>query len=76
MWDFVYNAVLKFPLYQGSMSIGYMDDTLIVAEGTTVNEVHKRANPGIVSEHIRSLGFCLAIDKTQVVLLTGRQRRR
>lgn len=40
------------------MSIVYENDTLIMAEGTTVNEVQKRLNAvlDIASKHIRVLG--------------------
>lgn len=51
-----------------------MNDTLIVAEATTVNEVQARANAtlNIISKHIRNLDFYLAIDKTQAVVFTKR----
>lgn len=57
---------LKLSLPRVSMSIGYPNDALIVAKGTTMNEVQERANVAldIVSEYICSLGLCLAIDKT------------
>lgn len=66
--------MLKLSLPQGSMSIEYADDTLIVAEGSTVNEMQERVNAAfdIVSEHIHGLGFCLAIDKAQTVVFTRR----
>lgn len=62
------------PLPQRLICIRYEDDTLIVAEGTIVNEVHERANAvlNIVSEHIRNLSLCLAIDKTQTMVFTRR----
>lgn len=35
------------PLTQGSMSIEYLDDTVIMAEGAIVNEVQKHANAAL-----------------------------
>lgn len=65
---------LKLPLAQGSINLEYADKTLIV--GTTVNEVQVRTNAAfdIVSKDIRSLGLCLAIDKTQAVVFSRRRR--
>lgn len=68
-----HNSVLKLLLPQGSMSIGYADNTLIVAEAI-VNEVQECANAAlnIVSEHIRNLSLCLAINQTQAAMFTRR----
>lgn len=54
------------------MSIGYMDDTLIVAEGAIVNDEQEWMNSAlyVVSYHNCGLSLCLAIDKTQAVVFT------
>lgn len=58
--------MLKFPLPQGLISIGYVDNTLIAAEGEIIIEVQESADAvlDIIFEDIRSLDLCLAIRKT------------
>lgn len=71
LWNLAYDAMLKLPLSQGSVSIVYTDDTLIV---TGVNRAQERKNTtfDIVSEHIRDVGLFLAIVNTQAMMLTKR----
>lgn len=42
LWNITYDVVLCLPLPRGTITIGYADDTMIVAEGDTVEEVQNR----------------------------------
>jgi len=59
---------------RGMRAIGYVDDTLVVAEGDTVDAVQERGNVAleIVLDHICGLGFHLSAKKTQAMVFTRR----
>lgn len=74
LWNVAYDAVLRLPLPRGTITIGYADDTLIVAEGDTTEGAQNRTNAALVtvSKCIGDLGLRLAVQKTTAVVFTNR----
>lgn len=70
LWNIAYDSVFRLPLPRGATTIGYADDTMVVAEGSTPEELEDVANGAlaVVSEHIAQLGLRLAVEKTEAVL--------
>ncbi|RXF70349.1 hypothetical protein EKK70_17640, partial [Desulfovibrio sp. DS-1] len=66
LWNVAYDAVLRLPMPRGTITVGYADDTLIVAEGDTAEAAQNRTNAALaaVSGHIAELGLRLAVEKT------------
>lgn len=66
LWKIVWDAVFKLPLPTGTWNVGYADDTLVVADGATVEKMQGPVNYAlrIVADPIYGLGLRLAIDKT------------
>ena len=74
LWNVAYDAVLRLPLPRGTITIGYADDTLIVAEGDSVEAAQNRTNAALatVSRGIGDLGLQLAVHKTAAVAFSDR----
>lgn len=55
----MYDPVLQLPIPKGTITIGYADDTLIVAKGDLVEAAQDRANAALVtvSGNITELGL-------------------
>jgi len=77
LWNVAYDAVLRLPLPRGTITIGYADDTLIVADGESVDEAESRTNAALatVSKGIGDLGLRLAVQKTAAVVFSNRVLR-
>ena len=74
LWNVAYDAVLRLPLPRGTITIGYADDTLVVAEGDSVEAAQNRTNAALatVSRGIGDLGLRLAVQKTAAVAFSNR----
>ena len=59
LWLIAYDNDLRLPLPRIDITIGYADDTLIVAEGDSVESAKNQTNVAleIVSKGIRDLGL-------------------
>jgi len=70
---FYYFIIYKIIIYNNfKKASGYVDNTLVMAKGDTVDAVQQRANVVLetISDHIRGLGLRLSADKTQAVVFT------
>lgn len=72
LWNVAYDAMFRFPMPWGVAIIGYVDDTLVMAEGDSMDEMQEPANAVLetVAGTIRGLGFRLAVEKTKLVVFT------
>jgi len=72
LWNIAFDVVFWLPMPRGTTAIDCVDDTLVVAEGDTVEAVQELANAALktVSDHILGLGLCLSVVKIQAVVFT------
>lgn len=70
LWNVAFDTMFRLPIPRCTVTIGYVDDTLVVFEGNTLEAVQNRANAelAIVADHIWGFGIQLAIDKMQAVV--------
>lgn len=64
-WNTAFDEVFRLPLLGGTITIGFADDMLVVAERDTVDEAEDRANTVLtsVSGCILGLGLELSVEK-------------
>lgn len=71
LWNVGYDAVLSAGLPAGCGTIGYADDTLVIAKGDNWEDAVRNANLAIacVTRKIKQLGLTVAPTKTEAVFI-------
>lgn len=78
LWNITYDQVLRSPLPDGALLIGFADDTLVVASGKTSEMAEELTNLSlqIVVDKIQDLGLELAIEKTKAMMFRRKYKDR
>ncbi|KAI5723445.1 hypothetical protein M8J76_006122 [Diaphorina citri] len=73
LWNVLYDIVLRESLPDGVTIIGYADDTAIITEAKTVEDLKWITNMAIsrITEAIKERDLTIAAQKTEAVLLYG-----
>lgn len=78
LWILVYNRVLKDTMEDDCKVLGYVDDTIVLAEADSYEEAKIKASMQTerVIQEIRSLGLKMATEKTEAIVFKGRKGKR
>lgn len=76
LWNIMFDGLLRVRTPPGTTTICFADDTLVIAEGGTTQELETRTNEAIdaVSRWIEEAGLSLSAEKTEAVLFTNRYK--
>lgn len=74
LWNITYDIVLRLPMPRGTITVGYADDTLIEAEGVSMEAAQNNVNAAlvIVFGHISDLGLRLAVENMTAAVFSNR----
>lgn len=69
LWVSTYDGILRHPVPKGIRVIGYTDDTAIIAQGETLEDVHGRATEAIalLDNKLHRMGLQVAPTKTEIL---------
>ncbi|KAL1447845.1 hypothetical protein WDU94_014022 [Cyamophila willieti] len=73
LWLILYDSVLKKPLPDGVMVIGYADDTAILSEAKSADNLKRKTNIALeqITKAIKERDLTIAAQKTEAVILYG-----
>lgn len=73
LWNVLYDDVLKTPLPRDTTAIGYADDTAILVESKTAEDLKNKANQALkqITDAIKAHDLEIAAQKTEAILLYG-----
>lgn len=77
-WNIGYDWVLRTPLEEGSLVIGYADDTLILVSNRNYRALINKLNlqiSRVINHRIKQLQLNVAEDKTQIVIFNIKKKR-
>lgn len=78
LWNLAYNDVLEIKYPDGVEPVAFADDLALAIVGQTEEEVVHKTTESVkmVSDWMEGRSLKLAIEKTQIVVMTGRRRMR
>ena len=77
MWNIAFDGLLRVPLPPGCQTLCFADDTLLLVEGRSLEEVRDRSNQCIqvVTDWMNNSGLAVGPTKTEAVLFRRRRKR-
>jgi predicted RNase H-like HicB family nuclease len=78
LWDVLHTRLLEIALPPGIYLTAYADDTGVLIQGKTVEEIEERGQEALrrIERCLRELGLSLAANKTEAVLFTRKRTKR
>lgn len=76
LWNIMFDGLLRVQTPPGTTTICFADDTLVIAEGGSIQELETRANEAIeaVASWIEEAELNISAEKTKAVLFTNRNK--
>jgi Reverse transcriptase (RNA-dependent DNA polymerase)/Endonuclease-reverse transcriptase len=78
LWNIFYDGVLRLPLPEGAITVGYADDLALVITARDERRLREVACVaiGLIEEWMEKSGMVLAVEKTEGLILYGGRRLR